>query len=226
MPQATINPAAGDGTISSWAYVYTDTTWASVVSGSNLTADTTFLQAYLAIGPLSAADAYIYIPTIPFDLSAIPSGAIISAAVLRLYATAKTDTVSGATLKAVQSSQASITTLATSDWSSLRGTTVISDDAPTFTSLSTGAYNEWDLNATGLALLSPGGTLKVAMRNGLDIAATYPSPTAFGSGLYKEALATFNSGEAGSNKPELVVTYTVPGASGAPRRRHSGLYVR
>lgn len=204
------------------------TAWSSAYNGYNLTAYYTSDTAdlYTGVGAASGNnDSYIYRAALPFDLSTVPAGATITAVVLRLYVASKTATASGGTIFVVPSTQASMTSLATSDFGLLAGSTTYNDTQPTFASLTTGAYNEITLNAAAIAAMTPGGNFKLALRTSWDKTNTSPGTPPSG---YYESRMIFNASEAASNKPELVINYTAPTGGALPNRRRipRGLYAR
>lgn len=132
-----------------------------------------------------------------FDTSALSSSATITAAVLSLYgnsvANADTDSVS-----IVIHSITSNTDYSLSDWGSFGTTKQASDIANA--SISTIAYNDFSLNATGLSNINKTGISKFAQRTAKDIANT--APTGSNYVTFKSADTTGTA-----NDPKLVVTY-------------------
>lgn len=136
-----------------------------------------------------------------FDTSSIPVGATIDSAILKIYGTLKLD--SGSVTPAavvVSNSQASDTALVGDDFDQL-GTTSFS--TITYASYSTAGYNEFTLNASGLAQINPGGYSKFGLRTDKDIAGTAP-PSNHTSQLYCSSVDETGT----SQDPILEVTYT------------------
>lgn len=209
MAQVTINPSAGDGEAGSWDAAGTD--WASCQSGSNLVVLPTSAtaRAVVDIGADFTNDTYIYRVPLPFDLATLPAGATVTSAYIRVWLSAKTITSGSQSLVLSDSAQASLTALATSDWTLIDGSNLVSDDSHALTGLSTGAWVQFDLNAAGLAALTPGGSFKTCLRFASDFNNSgYPAAPGFGGG-YNTWSATFHTSE-GTNKPQLVITYTLP----------------
>ena len=137
-----------------------------------------------------------------FDTSALTALATISASVFSLYATVVVNAYSDS-IRLTTSTPASNTALVNADYAQT-GTTAQSTDV-TMASITTSAYNDWTLNATGLSNISKTGITKFATRNTTD--ADNSAPT-WSSGA--ESGISVNYSDTGSNKPKLVVTYTVP----------------
>lgn len=94
---------------------------------------------------------------VPFITSAIPAGATISSGSFNFYATSATDDFGSGTIKLVQTTQATHTTLATSDYEAM-GTTPASDTTHVITgSITTSAYNTFTLNAAGRGFVKRSG---------------------------------------------------------------------
>lgn len=146
---------------------------------------------------------------LPFDTSSLPDGDTVSAAVLSVFGMAgSTNDTVGVTpsLQVVSSSQASNTALATTDHN-LCGTTVFA--TITWGSYNTSAYNNFTLDANGIAQISKTGFSKFTMRTNRDISGTAPSTA--GNNLER---FQFNSAdESGtSSDPKLVITHAAPAA--------------
>lgn len=113
-----------------------------------------------------------------FDTSSLADGDTITSATMSTYVTGKNTTFAGTTdndgndyLTILQSNPASNIALASADWD-MAGDAI---DNPTkgssdidITSISTSAYTDWALNATGLTWVSKTGITKLAMREGHD----------------------------------------------------------
>lgn len=94
---------------------------------------------------------------VPFITSAIPAGATINSGSFNFYATSATDDFGSGTIKLVQTTQATHTTLATSDYEAM-GTTPASDTTHVITgSITTSAYNAFTLNAAGRGFVKRSG---------------------------------------------------------------------
>ena len=164
----------------------------------------------------------IYRAFYPFDLSVLPGGAVISAIGLNVYVVAKSS-AAGGSVTVVSNSQASNTTLVTSDYS-LVGSTEWVAARTNFSALTASAYNVFTLNATAVASAQAAitGFWKVALRSSFDLDNSAPVGTSYLQGNFSEATGT-------ANDPYLTVTYTVvagpvPPSAGVRARR--AMYIR
>jgi len=142
-----------------------------------------------------------------FDTSSLTSSAIISAVTLSLYGTGKTDPASWTpNINIYTSTPASNTTLANSDYNGNVGSTAQCDTVLTYANMPTAAYYDFTLNTTGRGNVSKTGISKFGARNAnYDVANTSPT---WSSGAQAYWLIYWASN--GSNKPKLVITYTLP----------------
>ena len=137
-----------------------------------------------------------------FDTSAIQDGASITAATFSLYVNSKRD-IFAQDVGLVGSTPASNTALVASDYGQL-GTTRYATDLDVG-ALTTSAYNDWTLNATGLAAISVTSTpTKFGVRYSGDI--DNSAPTA--STDYAEVNVNFADTAGTTSDPKLVVTGT------------------
>lgn len=146
-----------------------------------------------------------------FDSSGLPDAAIISAATLSLYGNTKYDNGSFApNINIYSSAPASNVALAAGDFDSL-GSTAFCDTPITYANwiYASPFWNDFALNATGLAAIDKTGVSKFGARNAnYDVAATSPTWA-----YAKECQIGCYFSEKGTGyKPKLVVTYTVPAA--------------
>ena len=140
---------------------------------------------------------------IHFDTSSLGAGATITAATLRIYVNSKSDADNDG-ISVVNSQIASNTAIVNADFDQVGDAvttpTKFASDID-LGSITTGAYNEFALNAAGLAAISKTGITKLGLRTVNDCAETTPTGRSF-----------INiDGNGGTNEPELVVTFT-PGA--------------
>lgn len=154
-----------------------------------------------------------------FDTSSIPDGDTIDSAVFSLYGTVKTDPLSILPdINIYSSNPASNTALISGDYTSLGSTNL--SIAIGFNAFTLSAYNDFILNATGLALIDKAGITKLGIRNeNYDVDAVAPS----WSNLLLTLLLGGTADRAGTdNDPKLVVVHTgvVSGAAIMRRRRN------
>lgn len=205
---STFNPGAGDGTIrghdgsGNWNNVRniidTGNPGGSTVEATAGTATTTIIYAG------ESDRQYLYRGLFPFATS-LPSNATItsSGTKLRIYVTSAASP-DAMTIGLVQTTQASISSMATTDYHAMtinsptEGATRL-----TMSTLSTNAYNEWLANSNLVSWISLSGNTKLALRTSGDIDNVAPTNDT-DNGI------SGNFSEAASNKPELVVAYTLP----------------
>lgn len=195
---ATFNSSTGgDGEVYA-----NNATWATVRSATSGTADNTSTTAAVYTEP----GYWFGRVFLPFDSSALPDGATIVSAKVRVYVDAvlgDNDNDGDDFIRLVESTQASSTGLVNGDFDQL-GTTALANDID-ITSISAGGFIEFILNSTGLALLNDTGYTKFGLREGHDI---NDNPT--GTGITGIRI---NTSDNASNDPELVVAYTVGGTN-------------
>lgn len=143
-----------------------------------------------------------------FDTSAIADNDIIDSATLSFYGNGKSDGLTiSPTLNVYSSAPASNTALAAGDYDSL-GTTAFSTNI-TNANFSTTAYNDFVLNASGLAAISKTSVSKFGTRE-----STYDAlnvePTRNGNSLLSHFNANCADQTGTANDPKLVVVHTAP----------------
>ena len=134
----------------------------------------------------------IYYPT---DTSSIGASATITAAVLNAYTTlvGGGSTFDDWACDLIQTSQASTSSLATSDFSAITYTSGVRSNP------GDNSYGTWTFNATGLTWVSKTGFTKVGLVHKFDFDNTTPT-------INTSITPTFS--ESASNKPYIDVTYT------------------
>lgn len=141
-----------------------------------------------------------------FDTSALGDGDTISSAVLSLYVVSKSDGINDANsfIAITTSSPASNTGLALSDWSQIGGTRQheTSQDKD-ITGITTSAYTDWTLNATGIGNISKTGVSKFGAREGHDLNNVDPAGGADSSINFSTAEQTGTTQD-----PKLVVEHS------------------
>jgi hypothetical protein len=180
----------------------------ATASSADTTDTGTTEEVYLSSGGASPNYSRIRRSILIFDTSALPDTAIISAAKLQLYITAA-DVDYAQNINLTTVTPASDTALATSDMNvSLYGSTKLATGL-LISGLTLNAYNDLNFNASGIAIISLNGKTRLAVRLECDIDNAEPT----WPGANKGAGITFNTVDNASNKPQLVVTYTLSSPS-------------
>lgn len=142
----------------------------------------------------------------PFDTSALPDTDTITSATFSVYGKTKQDFLSQSVC-AVLGVQASNTAVANSDFQSNAGVSQASSTNITITSWLIEAYNDFPLNATGLAAISKTGFTNLGIQLTGDNTNTEPSK----SSATAASVYNYLSGTAGTTKdPMLVVVHSAP----------------
>ena len=181
--------------------------WATIVAGAGTTANDTISVGDYVIQYTNwdgqGSWQFIKRGIFLFDTSALTSGATISAAVMSLYGTGKTDESSTTPdINIYTSNPASNTAVVAGDYNSL-GSVAQCDSVITYANWGTSGYNNFTLNSTGRGNVSKTSISKFGARNAnYDVANSEPGAYLGTSGL-KCYYADY-----GSYKPKLVVTYT------------------
>lgn len=164
-------------------------------------------QEFVLLRSTTSSDQYQFLvrSLFLFDTATLTSSATISAAVLSLYGTNKNVANGSNTIDIVSSNPAGNTGLVAADHATL-GTTVYADMASA--AYSTSAYNDFTLDANGIAQVSKTGVSKFGARLGWD------TDNSFG-GVWASAADTgfngyFADQTGTSNDPKLTITFTVP----------------
>jgi hypothetical protein len=145
-----------------------------------------------------------------FKTSSLTAGATISSATISLYGVYKDITLTATPdINIYSSNPTSNTALQGSDYSTL-GTTAFSS-AIAYADWNTAGYNNFSLNASGIANINKIGISKFGARNAnYDVANS--SPTWSDSGYYEMDFNNADKADTTSD-PKLVVTYTTGGAT-------------
>ena len=133
-----------------------------------------------------------------FDTSAIGTEPIISSSVLSLYGSSVDSTMPD-NINVYGFTPNGTDTIVTGDYSSF-GTSIFCDTSIAFGSFSTVAYNDFTLNTAGKDNINKTGVTTFGMRTTKDVSETTP---------YTGNYIISHSADSGSNKPKLVVTYSV-----------------
>lgn len=213
-PDAHVESTSVDGQV---GQLGTYISWAALVSAAGTSATdsgTNGRAAYFYSSPSSSLWTYMFRSIYVFDTSGLPDAAVISAATLSLYGQGKLDEGNRAPdLNIYSSAPASNTALVAGDFDSIGplGAEVAFSTAITYAGFSTAGYNDFALNANGIATISKTVVSKFGARNAnYDVANSSPSWI-----TSKESYFNVYFSEKGNGfKPKLVVTYTVPAQGG------------
>jgi len=212
-----ITPNSNDGGDKALAY-YDGATWAT--SHDATSANFSYDNSYVG-ERIEAANHYtIRRYFLPFDTSAIADTDIVYEAIMKVYVTSVTsgDQDGEDYVAVVQSSQASATSIANSDYNDL-GTTELSNQisVPTAT---TSAYNNFVLTEAGRAIVSLTSYTKLGLREGHDIL-NHPTVNQTGTDIFYSIYDASNA----SNKPVFSVETFQPTTlqvNYRPRKRTAG----
>ena len=167
-----------------------------------------FCSAYTAENQDKWLDLYRAI--FLFDTSSIPDDAEIISAIFSLYGESKVDDLNVLPNINIYSSNPAINTaLVSGDFDSL-GSTPFCDTPITYANWSITGYNDFTLNASGIAAISKTGITKFGVRNAnYDVAGVMPTWT-----NYKWSYLFFYDADRGTvYKPKLVVIYSIVGGN-------------
>ena len=138
-----------------------------------------------------------------FDTSALTAEATISAATISLYGALKDTGLGASEVDVVSSTPASDTAVANGDYANLGSTVFASLASGSYT---TEQYNDFSLNASGIANISKTGNSKFGIRINWDTDNSFGG--SWGSNVIS-GYTFYDGGTAGTGKdPKLVVTYT------------------
>ena len=161
--------------------------------------------------------AYLFRSIFLFDTAAIDDAGTITAAVLSLHISVKSDALSTTPdIDIYTSTPASNTALANADFSQI-GTTSQTGSPIAYASVSTAAYNDFTFSATGRGNVSRTGVSKFGARNAnKDVANVEPAWVSGASSGFRPRYADTTGT---TTDPKLVVTYT-PSQVQPPRSMH------
>ena len=151
---------------------------------------------------LFAAVYYMGRGFLPFDTSSLPDGDTIDSATFSLY-TISNNNADSDTYEAVQTSQASTSSLTTADYDAYTNTSGGSR------SIGSPGYQDITMNATGLTWIDKTGTSKLGQILGNDLNNTAPT------GLNRDSYY-FSEDSGTTRDPKLVVEHSEAAATGAP----------
>lgn len=148
-----------------------------------------------------------------FDTSGLGSTSTVTAATLSVKPFLVSINTESDFVRVVTNSGASSNNYSTSDFSSF-GTTGQASDI-NVSSLSAGTYTDFTLNATGLSNVSKTGISKFALRAGMDVNNTEPTPPDSDciTNSSEGTIVFYNSADASgtSDDPKLTITFTPAG---------------
>jgi hypothetical protein len=193
-------------TVDGYPYHTQATDWATLKAGAGSAADDSSTSAWAALRTTTSPNFYrIYRAIFLFSVS-LPTGAVISAATFSVYKKSSVDDNNCApTLNVYASNPASNTALVASDFTSLGSTKLCNTDI-TYAGFAAG-YNDFVLNATGLAAIPVSGIAKLGLRE-----STYDGGSSTPTWYAASVTSGFNpyTAEQGSGyKPKLVIEYYV-----------------
>lgn len=143
---------------------------------------------------------------------ALPDTATVTACIVSIYGQGKADGLSATPSVGIYSfAPASNTELVAGDFDSL-GTTILSD-VVTYAGWDTTGYNDFTLNATGLAEISLTGITRLGLRDKAYDADGGACPWVNGANTN---MLGWSADKGGGFVPKMVITYTLPADPGAP----------
>lgn len=217
MAQITFSPSL-NGYVTNFIHPST-TTWVIIrdaTSGTSANSTNTTMECVRLRFSASGANGWSIMSRsfILFDTSALGVNAVITSATLRLYGQLSHagNITPEQAVGIYTTTPASDSALVAGDYDQV-GTTAQSDTMINCSSWSTSGYNEFALNAAGLASINKTGITKFGTRGSGDATNTEPSTT---GGADENNADSYTTAETGTSKdPELVVNYTVGGSNAA-----------
>lgn len=205
------SPTSVDGYVGRTGF---DENWAAIIanagndsSGSGASSYPVYIGASTTLDQWNTLLRGIYL----FDASGLPDAAVVSSATLSLYGVSKSDEFPiTPNINIYASTPASPTALVDADYGRTGGAnpTPFSDTPKTYADWSTGAYNDFDLNASGIAAISTTTVSKFSARNA-NYDAAGSAPLTWGSGKIS-FLEAYNSEQGTGFKPKLTLIYDTP----------------
>lgn len=206
-PNAHTETVSVDGTVEHYVSAGAGLTWAEIMAGAGTGHDDTSNELY---APWFTSDTTgrtnLWTGMIRGIMSfSIPAGTLVTSAVLSIYGTYKADPQSWApNITLCQVTPASPTDLVNADYADFSSTQYATPI--TYANWSITGYNDFTINAAGLAVIAAGGVVYFGVRNAnYDIANSAPSTwlqnQSAGFGWYTAEKGTVY-------RPKLVITYT------------------
>lgn len=199
---------------------YDSTSWATTHSASTATDNgNTTTTAKIGVSKYNDGSnilIQLHRGFFPFDTSSLPDKCRIISAVFSVYITEVGDVDNDGNdfINIVQTTQASPTAIATSDYSKC-GTESNPTEGSTrvdLTGFSISQYMDFQLNASGLSWINKTGYTMIGLRSGHDITNNAPSTNPSSGATTLNARIACYTTDNGSNKPKLVITYGPRGA--------------
>jgi uncharacterized protein YjfI (DUF2170 family) len=209
MATLTVYPDAGTGATTVDGYVQrlsVDEDFATIRSGAGNNVNPTSSTGQTRLGTSSASTVNKFSDQtrsiLTFDTSSIGITNIVTDATLSLLGTVVITGLGDTTHEIVASTPASNNNLVNADYAQL-GTT--SFGSILWSTLSASAYNDFVLNASGIASISTTGITKLGTRSGWDVSGSFTGTWA----LNNATLFQFSSADTAgtTSDPKLVVTY-------------------
>lgn len=183
-----------------------------VAAGGNSASDTAPADNVIFFRADGATDKWRFLRRgiILFDTSALPDSVLIDSSVFSAFGASKTDPLSIAPdINLYSSAPASDTAIVAGDYDSL-GTTPFSDNI-SFANWDTSGYNDFNLNASGIAAIDSTGISKFGLRNANYDVADELDPgnhdPSWSSGQLETGIAMDFSEAGAGSQPRLTVTY-------------------
>ena len=201
--ESNLYSSAGDG--DAGHQTATSSSWAICRAGAGTVSNPTSAGTLVTNSRAQGSDQFLcYRGFLPFITSGLGSQATVTAAVLNIYGLATTANPDGVSLVLILTTQASISTLANSDYANV---TVDSpaEGASRFavSGWSVSAYNQMTLNATGRGWINITGNTLLGLRDSQDVDNTIPVGN-------NEVYCHYSEETGTSQDPYLQVSYTVP----------------
>jgi len=182
--------------------------WSNIRDGESPSADTTSTLTHIA--SVQAGNANDYWGTMnrgfmSFDTSSLSDTLDITSCKLSLYLTYVSGQLSNRLAICKSVNQSNLNNIVKTDYYNTRNNATRVVDDVTYTSLTTGQYNDFTFNAVGLSYISKTGVTGLTLKSKAD--ADNIKPT-WSSGNPWDAIKCYFS-DYGSNKPQLIVVASV-----------------
>lgn len=206
MAQLTFNPVAGanspcDGIATRESQ---DQTFGNIRAGAGNNARTNNVEESIGLNGSTTSNQFegLYRMICNFNTAALGAGSTITSATLSLYVIGTNNGLgtTNFTFEIVGATPGATNTIANSDYGQLGSTSFAST---AFGSITTGAFNDFTLNPSGLANISKTGVSSFGLKSGWDLNNSFDGLWASG-GLTRYRVEMADNA---SNLPKLVVNY-------------------